>query len=102
MEPIVATLLNSLVNMAVTEISKNPQGLMDLIQCRHTTADCIQDIWDAVAAGNLAPSAALAATQALAADMERRQQRPAAPQPPDYAQALDIIRNSLEYRALQR
>jgi hypothetical protein len=109
MEPIIANALgqlaNHLIGITINEIQKNPQaamqGLADLISCRHTTADCIQDIWDAVAAGNLSPSAALTATQALAADMERRNQKPAAPPTPTYADALDVIRQSLEYRAIK-
>ncbi|MGL6350119.1 MAG: hypothetical protein ACRC2U_09825, partial [Aeromonas sp.] len=77
------------------------KALTDLLACRHTTADCIQDIWDAAAAGNLSPDAALKATQALAADMTRQQQRPAAPPMPDwYANSLDTIRQSPEYRSI--
>lgn len=105
MEPIVSTLLTQLAGMAMSELQRNPQGsikaLTDLLNCRHTTADVIQDIWDAVAAGNLSPAAALTATQALAADMQRQQQKPAAPPTPSYSQALDVIRQSLEYQTFR-
>jgi hypothetical protein len=106
MEPIVSSLMTQLAGMAIAELQRNPQGTIkavsDLLNCRHTTADVIQDIWDAVAAGNLSPDAALKATQALAADLQRHQQKPAAPPTPTYSQALDVIRQSLEYQNFQR
>jgi len=105
MDPIVTSIMTQLAGMAMAELQRNPQGTIkavsDLLNCRHTTADCIQDIWDAVAAGNLSPAAALTATQALAADMQRQQQKPAAPPTPNYSQALDVIRQSLEYQTFR-
>ena len=106
MEPIIATLINQAIGLAAQEISKDPQAALktitDLLGCRHTGADCIQDIWDAVAAGNLSPSAAMQATQAIAADLERQQQKPVAPPTPNYSQALTFIRQTPEYQSFRR
>jgi hypothetical protein len=109
MEPIIANALgqfaNQLVGLALNEIQKNPQGFIEQLNTlfghSHTGEDVIQDVWDAVKAGHLSHAAGVQATFILAADLERKRQKPAAPPTPTYADALEVIRQSLEYRAIK-
>lgn len=100
--------VSQLIGQAAAEIQKNPQALIEgittLLNCGHTTEDVIQDIWDAVKGGSLSPTAALQATAILTADMERQRQRPATTPPPTdiYANALNTIRRSPEYQAMNK
>jgi hypothetical protein len=109
MEPIIANALsqiaNQLIGQALTEIQKNPQGFIEQLSTlfghSHTGEDVIQDVWDAVKAGHLSHAAGVQATVILAADLERKRQKPATPPIPTYADALEVIRQSLEYLVIK-
>jgi hypothetical protein len=76
----------SIFSGLLSECARNPDGFMeglhDLLEGPHHTGyDACQDILDAVEGGHLSHGAALQAIAVLMADMERREQRPAAPRP---------------------
>jgi hypothetical protein len=127
--PIMGTALDQAMATMVTQalqslgagITADPIGtagamgdfIRNLLGKPHTGYDCIQDLWDAVEDGALSHSAAVQATVILAADLERRGQRPAdqpiprphtQPKPAELAPTspLDVIRRMAEYQALQR
>ena len=80
----------NLGNQFVTAVLSDPEGAIASLKqlgesldglCAHSGYDACQDILDAVEHGHISHEAAMQAISVLMADMQRRRQRPAAPQP---------------------